>query len=117
MVENIRYNYSFSYFCDYQHFNIEKTLDTKMGICFDYSCLFASYCRSQNVPCYVVDGDARENRQYQHTWNCVYFNGSWWQLDVTFDSIQVKEQGKLYGFRRIESVNSQDEEYIITRVY
>lgn len=117
IIDNIKCNYSCAYFCNYQYFNIEKTLDTKMGICFDYSCLFAAYCRSQNIPCYVVDGDARENRQYHHTWNCVYFSGSWCQLDVTFDSIQNKEQGQLYGFRIIESVNSQDEEYIITRIY
>ena len=117
IVENISYDYSHPDSFVYQHFNIEKTLDTKMGICFDYSCLFASYCRSQNIPCYVVDGDKRSNIQYHHTWNRVYFNNSWWQVDTTFDSIQNKEQGQLYGFRIIESVNSQDEEYIITRIY
>lgn len=117
IIDNIKYDYSCTFFCNYQYFNIEKTLDTKMGICFDYSCLFAAYCRSQNIPCYVVDGDKRNNIQYRHTWNRVYFNGSWCQLDVTFDSIQNKEQGQLCGFRIIESVNSQDEEYIITRIY
>ena len=117
IVENISYDYSCTYFCNYQYFDIEKTLDTKMGICFDYSCLFAAYCRSQNIPCYVVDGDARENRQYHHTWNRVYFGGSWWQLDLTFDSIQVKEQVQLYGFRKIESYGAPDDEYHITRIY
>ena len=82
-----------------------------------YSCLFASYCRSQNIPCYVVDGDKRNNIQYRHTWNRVYFNGSWCQLDVTFDSIQIKEQGQLYGFRKIESYGAPDDEYRITRIY
>ena len=117
IIDNIKYNYSCTYFCNYQYFNIEKTLDTKMGICFDYSCLFAAYCRSQNIPCYVVDGDKRNNIQYRHTWNRVYLGGSWWQVDTTFDSIQIKEQGQLYGFRRIENAYSQDEEYIITRIY
>lgn len=117
IVKNIRYDYSCTYFCNYQYFNIEKTLDTKMGICFDYSCLFAAYCRSQNIPCYVVDGDKRSNIQYHHTWNRVYFNGSWWQVDTTFDSIQIKEQGQLYGFRKIESYGAPDDEYHITRIY
>ena len=29
MVENIRYDYSCTFFCNYQYFNIEKTLDKK----------------------------------------------------------------------------------------
>ena len=117
IIHNIKYDYSCTYFCNYQYFNIEKTLDTKMGICFDYSCLFAAYCRSQNIPCYVVDGDKRSNIQYHHTWNRVYLGGSWWQVDTTFDSIQIKEQGQLYGFRKIESYGAPDDEYHITRIY
>ena len=54
IVENISYDYSCTYFCNYQYFNIEKTLNTKMEICFDYSCLLAAYCRSHNIPCYAV---------------------------------------------------------------
>lgn len=117
IVDNIRYDYSCPDSFVYQHFNIEKTLDTKMGICFDYSCLFASYCRSQGIPCFIIDGTPFDPNMDYHTWNRVYFNGSWWQVDTTFDSIQNKEQGQLYGFRRIENAYSQDEEYIITRIY
>lgn len=117
IVDNIRYDYSYPDSFVYQHFNIEKTLDTKMGVCFDYSCLFASYCRTQGIPCFIIDGRPFNPNMEYHTWNRVYFNGSWWQLDLTFDSIQIKQQGQLYGFRRIESVHSQDEEYIITRIY
>lgn len=117
IVENISYDYACTYFGNYQHFKIEKTLDTKIGICFDYSCLFAAYCRSQGIPCFIIDGRDRNNSTLLHTWNRVYLGGSWWQVDTTFDSIQNKKQGQLYGFRRIESVSSQDEEYIITRIY
>ena len=113
IIDNIRYDYSCTFFCNYQYFNIEKTLDTKMGICFDYSCLFAAYCRSQNVPCYVVGGDARENRQYHHTWNCVYFNGSWWDVDITNDATSNSK----YGFNKLNSLNDIDESYYITRIY
>ena len=117
IVENISYDYSCTYFCNYQYFNIEKTLDTKTGICFDYSCLFTAYCRSQGIHCFIVDGRNRHNSKLRHTWNRVYFNNSWWQLDVTFDSIQIKEQGQLYGFRKIESYGAPDDEYRITRIY
>lgn len=117
IVENISYDYSCTYFCNYQYFNIEKTLDAKMGICFDYSCLFAAYCRSQGIPCFIIDGRDRNSSTWIHTWNRVYLGASWWQVDTTFDSIQTKEQGQLYGFRKIENAYSQDKEYIITRIY
>ncbi|MGN0492651.1 MAG: transglutaminase domain-containing protein, partial [Acutalibacteraceae bacterium] len=117
IIGNINYDYSRTYFMGYQHFNIEKTLETRTSICFDYSCLFASYCRSQGIPCFIIDGRDRNNSTLLHTWNRVYLGGSWWQVDTTFDSIQIKEQGQFYGFRRIENAYSQDEEYIITRIY
>ena len=90
-------NFEYNYDCYpiFQHFNVRKILQTKQGICYDFSHLFAALCRSQNIPCYVVDGDKRDNIQYHHTWNRVYFNGSWWNIDVTFDTVQTKSQGQL----------------------
>ena len=64
IVENIDYDYACTYSCDYQHFNIEKTLDTKIGICFDYSCLFASYCRSQGIPCFMIQYKIRNKDNF-----------------------------------------------------
>ena len=34
---------------------------------------------------YAVDGDKMNNIQSHHTWNRVYFNGSWWDVDTTND--------------------------------
>ena len=89
----------------------------RKGICYDFSHLFAALCRSQNIPCYVVDGDKRDNAQYHHTWNRVYFDNSWWNIDVTFDIIQTKNQDELYSFRKIENAYMQDKEYFITKIY
>ncbi|MBO5358007.1 MAG: transglutaminase domain-containing protein, partial [Clostridia bacterium] len=85
------YNFEYDYDCEplIQYFNVRKTLSSRKGICYDFSHLFATLCRSQNIPCYVVDGNKRENVQYHHTWNRVYFNDSWWNIDVTFDTIQT----------------------------
>ena len=115
----IIHNFEYDYECKLivQYFNVRKTLITRKGICYDFSHLFAALCRSQNIPCYVVGGDKRNNLNYHHTWNRVYFYDSWWQLDLTFDSIQNKEQGQLYGFREIESYAAPDNEYHITRIY
>ncbi|MGN0452055.1 MAG: transglutaminase family protein [Acutalibacteraceae bacterium] len=115
IIHNFEYDYESEPLI--QYFDVRKTLETRKGICYDFSHLFAALCRSQNIPCYVVDGDKRNNLNYHHTWDRVYWGGSWWQVDTTFDSIRVKEQGQLYGFREIESYAAPDDEYNITRIY
>lgn len=115
MIHNFEYDYE----CEpiVQYFNVRKSLSTRKGICYDFSHLYAALCRSQNIPCYVVDGDKRDNAQYHHTWNRVYFDNSWWNIDVTFDIIQTKNQDELYGFRKIENAYSPDKYYYITKIY
>lgn len=115
MIHNFEYDYD----CDpvIQYFNIRKTLTTHKGLCYDFAHLFAALCRSQNIPCYVVDGDKRDDFQYHHTWNRVNFDGSWWNMDITFDTVQTKTQGELYSFRKIDNAFTTDNEYFITRIY
>ncbi len=115
MIHNFEYVYEYEPIV--QYFNVRKTLSTRKGICYDFAHLFASLCRSQNIPCYIVDGDKRDNAQYHHTWNRVYFDSSWWNIDVTFDTVQTENQGSLYGLREIEAPYSQDGEYFIKRIY
>ena len=95
-----------------------KAID-KMGyrLAMVFAHLFAAFCRSQNIPCYVVDGMSRTNRADLHTWNRVYYNNSWWNVDVTFDIIQSKNQGKLYGFHEIDGPYVTIKEFFITKTY
>ena len=115
MIHNFEYDYE----CEpiIQYFNIKKTIKTQKGICYDFSHLFAALCRSQNISCYVVDGDKRDNFQYHHTWNRVYLDNSWWNMDITFDIVQTKKHEQLYGFRKIGNPYIQDKEYQITKIY
>ena len=115
MIHNFEYDYDCEPFI--QYFNARKTLSTRKGICYDFSHLFAALCRSQHIPCFVVDGDKSDNNQYHHTWNRVYFNGSWWDMDVTFDIVQTKNQGVLYGFRKIDGPYVTIKEFFITKIY
>lgn len=115
MIHNLEYDYEYN--PAIQYFNVHKTLRTHKGVCYDFSHLFAALCRSQNIPCCVVDGDKRNNAQYHHTWNRVYFNGSWWNMDVTFDIVQTNTQENLYGFRKIKNAYSLEEYYYITKIY
>lgn len=115
MIHNFEYDYA----CEpiIQYFNVKETIKTQKGICYDFSHLFAALCRSQNISCYVVDGDKRDNFQYHHTWNRVYFHSSWWNIDITFDIVQTKKHEQLYGFRKIGNPYIQDKEYQITKIY
>lgn len=115
MIHNFEYDYEYNPVV--QYFNVRKTLSTLKGVCYDFSHLFAALCRSQNIPCYVVDGDKRDNAQYHHTWNRVCFDGSWWNMDVTFDIVKTKNQGQLYGFRKIDNAFVTDKEFFITKIY
>ena len=115
MIHNFEYNYDYTPLV--QYFDVHQTIETRKGICYDFAHLFAALCRSKNIPCYVVDGTPYNPAKDCHTWNRVYFDGSWWNMDITFDTLQTKNQGELYGFRNIENICSQDEEYLITKIY
>ena len=103
----------------YQCFNVKRTLSLKSGICYDFANLFAAICRSQGVPCYCINGYRRDNVNYQHAWNCVFFDGVWWNMDVTFDTCRHNKSPdlSLYGFHACENLYSPDENYVITKIY
>ena len=111
ILNNITYDYN----CNpvYQHSDIDKTLQTKKGICYDIANLFTAICRSQNIPCYSVDGYRKDDYQYKHTWNRVYIGGAWYNVDITADLTNSIP----YGFCKINSYDSSEEEFKITRLY
>ena len=111
MTENLTYDHNYD--CLYQYSDITKTLQTKTGVCYDIACLFAAICRSQDIPCYVIDGYARTNRTTQHTWNRVLIDGTWYDVDITNDLTAENP----YGFHPTTDYNSSDENFVITRIY
>ena len=115
IIHNFEYDYDYNAFI--QHFNVRHTLRTRKGVCYDFSNLFAALCRSQNIPCYVVDGTPYDRSLAAHTWNRIYDNNSWWDVDVTNDMSATKDARTLYGFREIKSTNAPDEVYKITKIY
>ena len=118
IITNFEYDYNCYPF--FQYFDVRKTLQTKQGICFDFSHLFAAFCRSQNIPCYAVDGISRKNNANRHTWNCVYYDGAWWNVDITTDNSRTANGKELYGFHKLEGAFFPDENFFIffiTKIY
>jgi len=115
MIANMEYDYDYQVLL--QYFDVRRTLSTRKGVCYDFANLFAALCRSQNIPCYVVDGTPYDRSTQDHTWNRVYYDGCWWDLDVTND-ISCTASGKSpYGFRELTSVYDSDKDYYITNIY
>ena len=110
VLNNITYDYN----CNpiYQHSDLDKTLQTKKGICYDIANLFTAICRSQNIPCYSIDGYLKTDYEYKHTWNRVYIDSEWYNVDITADLTNSTP----YGFYKIDYYNSSEEEFIITRI-
>lgn len=57
--------------------NIDVTLKTNRGICFDYASMMAAMLRSQSIPAKLVTGYSK-NLSAFHAWNEVYTNETGW---------------------------------------
>ena len=115
IIANLEYDYDC--YPLFQYFDVRKTLQTKQGICFDFAHLFAAFCRSQKIPCYAVDGISRKNSADRHTWNRVYYDGAWWNADITTDNSRTTNGKELYGFHKLEGAFVPDEDFFITKIY
>ena len=115
MIANFEYDYDYQTIL--QYFNVRRTLSTHKGVCYDFANLFAALCRSQNIPCYVVDGTPYDRSTEDHSWNRVYYDGCWWDLDVTNDITSTANGKILYGFRELTSAYASDKDYYITKIY
>lgn len=100
--------------------NVDNTLMTNKGICFDYAAFMAAMLRSQNIPTKVEVGYLSDGTY--HAWvsvytsetgwikNLIYFDGTNWKLmDPTFAS-GGKESEEIMKF--INNINNYKAVYI-----
>lgn len=85
--------------------DLDKVLEKKSGICFDYAALTTAMLRVQGIPCKLVVGYTND---IYHAWirvylrdadwvgEAIYFNGnSWHRLDPTFASANHNDKQTL----------------------
>ena len=96
-VDNISYDYQKAKTVQSGYLpNVDDTLRTKKGICFDYAALMTTMLRTQNIPTKLVIGFAGS---VYHAWisvyteeqgwidNAIHFDGESWKfMDPTFAS-------------------------------
>ncbi len=97
VTETIEYDYDFAAQVSTFYIpDIENTLNTEKGLCFDYAVLMTSMLRAQRIPTRLVLGYAGDVyhawisvHTEEHGWinNVIEFNGeSWVRMDPTFDA-------------------------------
>ncbi len=112
IVRNIKYDYEKVKHLRYDYLpNNVKTLDTKYGICYDYSSLLAAMLRSQNIPTKLIKGYTTWTKVY-HAWNEIYLADEkrWIIVDTTYDSYMYLKKKKFEREKSIK-VYSKSKEY------
>lgn len=72
--------------------NTNEILNTKLGVCYDFSALFAAMCRSQGIACAMAKGYYM-NGGY-HAWNMVNLDGDWIAVDLTLSVLYRRMNAK-----------------------
>lgn len=117
VTENLTYDYNLADTVESGYLpDVDATLESKKGICFDYAALTAAMLRSRDIPCKLQIG---YSGTVKHAWVSVYirskgwvdkaveFSGdSWSRMDPTFDSNSDDEE-------TIQQYIRNDDNYIV----
>lgn len=88
--------------------NIDNTLRSKKGVCYDYSALMAGMLRSLGIKTKLVKGYHVDSDVY-HAWNEVFINNEWKLVDTTYDSAYVKAGRKVDIYKSFDSYIKESE--------
>ena len=117
ITENLTYDYDLADTVESGYLpDVDATLESKKGLCFDYAALTAAMLRSRDIPCKLQIG---YSGTVKHAWVSVYirskgwvdkaveFSGdSWSRMDPTFDSNSDDEE-------TIQQYIGNDDNYIV----
>ena len=84
--------------------DVDETLSSGKGICFDYAALMTAMLRSRDIPCKLQIGYAGD---IKHAWIDVYIRGKGWvEHAITYDGEKWNRMDPTF------TANSEDEELI-----
>lgn len=111
IVSNFKYDYDKLGKLAYDYLpNIDNTLTTNKGICYDYSSTFAAMLRSLEIPVKLVKGYAKDVNGY-HAWNEVYNSETrnWETIDTTYDSQMKTAKAKYTMIKKTDEYTKVNE--------
>lgn len=77
---------------------IRITLQTKKGICGDYSRLMEKMCKTVGLESLIVEGLSRsmEGNMGDHAWNVLKYEGKWHLMDVTWGAGYIDDDAQRF---------------------
>lgn len=117
MTKNLAYDYykynvirlrRADYYNDYS--GKHDTYTNKTGQCFDFTNILIIMCRHHGIPAVSIDSPG-------HTWNLVYLNGRWIEIDMTndvrrgvygYDTTKITNADKLYRYNGYGTLQVND---------
>lgn len=78
---------------------LDPTLQTKMGVCFDISSLLAGMLRYEGIPTRLVMGYTKATGKTYHAWNEAFIDGKWVVIDATYDA-EYEKGGHAYEMEK-----------------
>jgi hypothetical protein len=86
LVKYIAYDYEGLVNGTYGYYQDALTVLTSgKAVCTGYSTLYSAILRAMGIPALVVTGTTIEGSEEGHAWNQVYWEGTWHNVDVTWD--------------------------------
>lgn len=82
---------------------LDLIFEAQMGICYDYSAIFAAMTRSVGVPTKLVKGYTENIPGQYHAWNEVFLDGEWKVIDATYDASYLKSGYVTEQFKSAEA--------------
>ncbi|MBL0913246.1 MAG: hypothetical protein IBJ09_12830 [Bacteroidia bacterium] len=84
--------------------DLEYTVRSGRGVCWQYSDIFCKLCEQAGIPCKTVKGYAKttlldlgkKRTKSRHAWNRVQLNGRWEAVDVTWASGYLDPETKKF---------------------
>ncbi len=77
--------------------NVDETLASKKGICFDYAALLSAMLRSQGIPSRMIIGTVSP-KDINHAWNEVYTDkDGWTTIKIEFKGNQWNRMDSTFG--------------------
>ena len=99
LVNNIEYDNSYNEIGSY---SLYGALIGKKCVCEGYMKAFKYLANAAGFECEMIQGMATNSsgRTENHAWNCIKLNGTWYQVDTTWDDPIIVGNGKLTNSAR-----------------